>query len=252
MLGGQEILLFWAVLAGLLFIDNGVLVPPGGDCLRFGRAGRLRYDAGGRIEVRRRDLVVLNPFNPFDRAVLTPRSIGALSAVAYRSSLREVREGQRGANLLSWIGSGYLVALVLLGAASLAAVYFGVVLAVLAAMHLGAWLASLAVMLRFGPRLGLSGGRVASLMVEALFVPGYLVNLGKRVWFKRSVELPALTLGLKQLGRLRDEHGIELERLRLARRIDDIAQSLELDATAQHWFEEARQCLKTSVPPAGS
>lgn len=252
MLGGHEIPLFWAVLCGLLFIDNGVLVPSGGDCLRFGRAGRLRYEAGGRIEVRRRDLVLLNPFNPFDRAVLTVRSIGALSVRDYRGSLQQLREGQRGANLLSWLGSGYLLVLVLLGVASLAALYFGVVLAVLAVVHLVVWLASLGVLLRHRAGLGLSGGRVASLMVEALLVPGYLVNLGKRVWFRRSFELPALTLGLWQLGRLQDEHSAELQRLRLGRRIDDIAQSLDHDATAQQWFVEARQCLTTSVPPAGS
>jgi hypothetical protein len=250
-LGGHEILLFWAVLCGLLLIDNGVLVPPGGDCLRFGRAGRLRYDAGVRIEVMRRDLLMLNPFNPFDRVVLTARSIGRLSVPEFRRSAQQVRRGQRGANGLSWLGSGYLAALVLLALASLE-IYFGVVLAVVAGVHVAFWLASLAVLMRHRARLGLSGSRVASLAIEALLVPGYLVNLGKRVWYRRSFDLPAVTLGLHQLQRVQGEASQELQRLKLGRRLDEIAQSTELDAAAQQWFVEARQCLTTSVPPVGS
>jgi hypothetical protein len=250
-LGGQEILLFWAVLGGLLFIDNGVLLPPGGDCLRFGRVGRLRYDLGLRIEVLRRDLVLLNPFNPFDRVVATTRSIGPLNVAAFGRSARQVRDGQRGANALSWLGSGYLALLVLLGAASLVTP-FGWVLAVLAVGHLMFWLASFAVLLRYRVGLCLSMGRVASLAVEAVLVPGYLVNLGKRVWFRRSFDLPAATLGLRQVLRIRDEPAQDLQRLRLGRRLDEIAQSLDLDPAAQQWFAEARQCLTTSVPPAGS
>lgn len=251
MLGGHELPLFWAVLVGLLVIDNCVLVPAGGDCLRFGRSWRLRYDTGARLEIARRDLVLLNPLNPFDRAAITARSIGPLGLPAFRESARRLRDGQRGANLLSWIGCVYLVVLALLALASLK-VYFGVVLAVLALAHLLLWSASLVVLLRHRARLGLGGGRVASLVIEALFVPGYLVNLGKRVWFKCSFDLPALTVGLRQLGRLRDESARELHRLKLRRRLDDIEQSTEPGTAARQWIEEARQCLTTSALAAGS
>lgn len=248
---GHEIALFWAVLAGLLIVDNCVLVPPGGDGLKFGRSWHLRYDLGLRIEVLRRDLVVLNPLNTFDRILLTTRSLGSVSAATLRSSVMIVRAGQPGANLLSWLGSGYLAALILLAAAS-PQVYFGFVLAVLALVHLLAWGACLVVLLRHRVRLGLATGRVFSLALEALLVPGYLVNLGKRVWFKRTVDLPALTMGLRQWTRMRDESSRELHRLRLERRIDEIALSLELNAQDRRWCEEARQCLKTSAPWDGS
>ncbi|MET0335697.1 MAG: hypothetical protein ABW190_15600 [Rhizobacter sp.] len=251
MLLGQEIPLFWAMVCGLLFIDNCVLLPAGGDCLRFGRAGRLRYELGLRIEVLRRDMVVLNPFNPFDRAVVTTRSIGAVGVPEFRSAVKQVQASRAGANALSWLGCVYLVVLAVLAAAS-GAVYFGFVLAVFAVMHLVFWGVALTLLVRRRATLGLSGSRVLSLAIEALFVPGYLVNLGKRVWFKRSFELPAVTLGLRQLGRLRDEGSHELQRGRLSRRLDEIGHSLDVGSPTHQWFLEAQQCLTASTPPAGS
>lgn len=284
-----EISLFWVAIAGLLFIDNLVLVPHGGDYLKVGRLGRFHYEVGTRFKARRRDLVLLNPLNPFDRLVVTQRSIGTLSPEQLHAARKLLRDTLHGVNLLSWLGSGYLAALVLLAVASLQA-YFGVVLAALAVVHLLTWAACLYVLVSRQPRLLLSRYQTFSLAVEALLVPGYLVNLGKRVWFRHVLDLAALTLGLRQLRRMPDDSARELYGMRMASRLEDVAYELDLsevgtsgDTTAsrpaqwpssastssaqpptppgpvqprprqalQAWLTDARRCLTTLAPPAG-
>lgn len=267
----HEIALFWLVLAGLLFFDNLVLVPAGGDHLRFGRKGKLHYDPGARLEARRRDLVLLNPLNPFDRIALTQRCIGSLTRGQWRSSVRQVKQTLSAVNQLSVLGSIYLLILALLAAASLK-FYFGAVLLALAVAHGSTWLLALWVLVRARKALGLGASRISMLAFECLLVPGYLVNLGKRVWFKHTLDLPGLTLGLRQLKRMKDEEEQALYHLRLSQRLEEVAGAMGLGegpnrpstteqggatAAAPHttlraWFQEARHCLTTSAAVAGS
>jgi len=68
------------------------------------------------------------------------------------------------------------------------------------ATHILAWALALAMLLLPRPSLELSGGRTA----EALFVPAYTIKLRKRVWFRRTLDLPALAVGLRELRRVED------------------------------------------------
>ena len=262
----HEIALFWLVLAGLLFFDNLVLVPAGGDHLRFGRKGKLHYDPGARLEARRRDLVLLNPLNPFDRIALTQRCIGSLTRAQWRSSVRRVKASLGAVNHLSALGSVYLLMLILLAAASLK-FYFGAVLLALGVVHASTWLLALLVLVCERKALQLSASRLSLLAFESLLVPGYLVNLGKRVWFKHALELPGLTLGLRQLKRMKDENEQALYHLRLSQRLDEVVLAMGLgedrasnraeataapETTLKTWVQEARHCLTTSAPAAGS
>jgi len=284
----HEIALFWLVLAGLLFFDNLVLVPAGGDHLRFGRKGRLRYDPRSRLEARHRDLILLNPLNPFDRIALTRRCIGKLTPVQWRSSVRLVKDSLGAANRLSMLGSIYLLMLGLLAVASMK-LYFGSVLLALSAAHLSTWLLALWVLVRDRKALQLSTSRASALAVEAMLVPGYLVNLGKRVWLKHELDIPGLTLGLRQLKRMSPCEDQELYHLRLTQRLDEVALAMDLaedpgrtkttegagtsteegsaqevragqgaeaasfcHLTLREWLQDARQCLTTSAPAAGS
>lgn len=250
----NDIVLFWIVLAGLLFIDNFVLVPRGGDYLKFGRTGRLNYAPGTRLQARGRDMVLLNPLNPYDRLALTKRSIGPLTPDNLRSSQKLVRDTLGAINLLSLVGSGYLIVLLLLAVLSMWA-YFGLVLAFLAGAHVLAWSACLTVIAKHRQVLRLSRPQAFSLSAEALLVPGYLVNLGKRVWLRQSLDLPALTLGLWQLRRMPVDSARELYADRLARRLDDVAFELSLeDASAEcesAASEPTQSPLRVSTPPAG-
>jgi hypothetical protein len=249
-----EVGLFWAALAALWFIDNLVLLPPGGDFLSFGRRGVLRYKPGARLQVRHRDLVLLNPLNPFDRLVATTRSLGPARGLGARAALRQVRGPLRAANGLSWIGSGYLAIVAACGVASVGQVYFGHVLIALATAHVACWLTAACVLVARRSQLQLGPWRVFSLAAEALFVPGYLVNLGKRVWFRQTWDLPALAFGLSRLKQLRADPAHELHGVLLMRRLDELDSGLAPsgDEAARTWIAQARQCLKTSAPAAGS
>lgn len=251
----NEVALFWAVLAGFLFADNLVLVPRGGDFLRFGRRGWLRYQPGVRFQARGRDLVLLNCFDPFDRIALTSRSAGASSAHELHGGLRRLRRALPALNIASWIGCGYLVALLPLVVLS-TQWHFASVLAALVAVHLLAWGALLALLIGARARLQLGSYACFVLVAEALFVPAYTINAGKRIWYRQQLDLPALTLGLRALKRMPDDDGAKaLYAHRLQTRLDELAIDLAIDEeriALQPWFEEARRCLKASAPSAGS
>jgi hypothetical protein len=272
----QDIALFWAVLAGLLFFDNLVLVPSGGDYLKVARSGQFRYEPRPRFKAWRRDLVLLNPVNPFDRLVLTERAIGEVTVEQMRTGRDLIRGSMRGVTLLSWLGAIYLLVLATLAAGSLR-YYFGTILAALAAVHVSCWTAGLAIMLIHRRNLRISKGQVAGLALEALLVPGYLVNLGKRVWFKQRLDIAALSIGLRQALRMSDYSTRELYCLRMARRLNEVAYELGLPTDSSDggasgpsvadspsasaasnsrqalhaWLLDAHKCLTTSAPPAG-
>lgn len=252
----SEVALFWLLLAGFLVADNLVLVPAGGDYLKFGRAGRLHYLPGQRLQARGRDLVLLNPLNPFDRIALTQRVAGPATAPKWRAARQQLHAGLPGANALAWLGVAYLLALMALLLLSFQ-LHFGVVLAALGLWHLLAWGCGLSLLLRHRRALRLAGGQVFTLAAEALFVPAYTLNLGKRVWFKHRLDLPALSLGLWQLKRMPETSAKALYAHQLNERLDDWALDLDIDqlqaqpAWQRPWLKEARACLMASTPPAG-
>lgn len=279
----SDVALFWLFLAGLLFLDNFVLIPVGGDYLRFGVRGGFQYDAGSRFQARQRDLVLLNPLNPFDRIVLTRHCAGPVNPSQWRVSRRDVQASLPANNKLAALGSAYLLTLIVLAAASLK-LYFGVVLLVLACSHILTWVLALTILLRNRKLLRLDKVRVVSLALEAFFVPGYLVNLGKRIWFKRRFELAGLTVGLRQLKRMPEGDVRELYHMRLAQRLSEMADDLGIDEFAESnnsagptqsaawsdsvdasplvgrkdaefgcsalelWFRQAKQCVERSAP----
>lgn len=286
----SETLLFWAVLAGLLCIDNLILLPAGTDYLRFNRSGRWRYDPSVRLQAWQRDLIFLNPLNPFDRLAQTDSAIGNLTPQSLRIGRNRMQSTLRHTNLLSLIGSVYLFVLIGLACASLW-LYVGHILLILLVAHLATWFAAMAVIATNRQKLCLSRFRALSLAFEAFLVPGYLVNLGKRVWYRRILNLPALSLGLRQLRTMPADSSRELYAMQMTRRLDDLAIDFSIDDKPTHpsgandtnepsveeiradvgqivktdtpstkaqreelqnWFKEARQCLATSVQVVGS
>ena len=249
----NDITLFWAVVAAFLVIDNLVLLPRGRDVMRFGVGRSLRYPSSARLQLLGRDLIVLNPLNPFDRIVATQRSIGPWSASEHRVALRTLQRSLTGANALSALGLVYLVAVVGLAAVSFRVPFIDVLMLLLA-MHVLAWALAVATLLFARVGLGLSAGRLAALAAEALFVPAYTINLGKRVWFRRTLDLPALAIGLRQLRRVEDAPRRDLLAYELQQRLDAVADELAVPpGDARHtWIEEAKRCLKVSAPSTGS
>lgn len=258
----QQILLFWAVVAGLLAFDNLVLVPRGGDYLKVGRRARFVYDPSPRFKAFARDLVLLNPLNPFDRLVTTTRAVGKVTPRQLATARNRLRISLSSVNTLSTLGSAYLLVLLVLAALTFK-VYFGVVLIALAIVHIAFWTAGVVLMVVRRVQLDITGTQLVGLAFEALLVPGYVVNLGKRVWFKQSLDVAAVTVGLRAVRHIPDESTRDLYLHQMARRLDEL--SFELGATADEddpaasggadsmhkWFTEARTCLTESARAAG-
>jgi hypothetical protein len=241
-----EIVLFWVVAAGFLVADNLRLIPAGGDYLRFGRRGRLRYEPGARLEARGRDLIFLNPLNLFHRAALTSSVLGRLEPRQLRAARQRLRKAVPTLNLLSWLGTLYLVLAVALASQSMR-FSFAVVLASFLAVHLVFWALSAGVLVWRRNKLGFTGAQLAVFVAEGFFVPAYTINLGKRLWFKCTLELPAMTVGLRQGRLLRDEHARELFTHQMGQRLDLLETALpDGDPPAlRPLINEARACLTT-------
>lgn len=242
----SEIVLFWAVAAGFLIVDNLRLIPSGGDYLRFGRKGALRYEPGARLEARGRDLIFLNPLNLFHRAALTSSVLGRLEPKQLRAARQTVRSAVPTLNLLSWLGTLYLVLAVALASLSMR-FSFALVLASFLGVHLVFWALSVGVLVWRRKQLGLTGRQVAVFVAEGFFVPAYTINLGKRLWFKHTLDLPAMTLGLWQGKSLRDERDKELFVHQLSQRLDLLETGLPDGGapTLRPLITEARACLTT-------
>jgi len=245
----SDIVLFWVVAAGFLVADNLVLLPAGCDYLRLKATGRFVYDASPRLEARGRELVMLNPLNLFHRAAVTTRTLGPVDRRSFRAERQRVAQALPTLNLLSWLGCAYLA-----GAMALAGLsftwYVGTVLALFLGLHLGFWAVMSAMLVRRRQRLALSGPQAGMLVVEAFFVPAYTLNLGKRAWAKRRVDLPALTLGIRQARRTRHEADRELLVHQLLQRLDLIAASLPEAEGATHAAASAGPST-AARPPAG-
>lgn len=243
----QELALFWLVLLGFLLADSALLLSAGGEALRLDRRGRPRYRPGLRLLLLRRESVWMNPLNPWDRLLPAPQALGGLTAPLLRREHQALRPLLRAAAPLHWLGAVYLLGLALLALLSWHA-HAGLVLASLLALHLLLWsLSSLLVLWRRGA-LGLTAGQAAALLFEALLVPAYTLNLGKRLLRRHACALPALGLGLRQWRRLRqqDPEAAALLALQLRGRLDELEQELApADRVGAQWLGQARQALST-------
>lgn len=221
----SDIVLFWLVAAGFLIADNLVLLPAGCDYLRLQATGRFAYDASARLEARGRELVMLNPLNLFHRAAVTTCALGPVDRRSFLAERQRVARALPTLNLLSWLGYAYLAGTAALVSLSFT-LYFGTVLALFLGLHLVFWAVMSAVLVARRQRLALGGAPAATLVIEALFVPAYTLNLGKRVWARRRVDLPALSLGIRQARRMRQEADRELMVHQLLQRLALIEASL--------------------------
>ena len=137
------------------------------------------------------------------------------------------------------------------------------------------WVAAVVVLIVRRRQLLLSGSGVLGAAAEALFVPAYLMNLGKRLIYKRRVGISALGLGIRQLKRTVNEDDRDELALKLTGRLEllEMTQGQEVDeasrddtspwdtrlgelgaagaaamanlSATQQWIMEAKACLKT-------
>ncbi len=250
-----DVALFWLVATGFLLVDNLVFIPAGRDFLYFGRSGTLRYVASRRQEACGREVVFSNPFNFFQRAAITGQILGPLDAKQYLTVRRKIRAALPILNSLSWLGYGYLGTVAMLFAASFYFT-FGFVLSAFLFAHACFWFASSLIVGCSRHKLSVDGYRAAQLMAEALFVPAYCMNMGKRVWYKQELGLPALSFGLRQFTKLVSEDDSELYGYELGQRLTGLEMHFGLGEAisagdgngsdrTNDCLERARACLKS-------
>lgn len=269
----SETALFWLVVAAFLFFDNLIIVPQGCDLLRFGRRGKLRYEASSRLSAAGKEIVLLNPLNLFDRGLVTTRCFGDVDPRQWRQGRALVSSALPTLNGFSSLGYAYMVIVVFLAALSFR-IGFTPALIGFVVLHLVVWSVAVAALVVRRRQLQLTGYETFSSAAEALFVPAYLMNLGKRLIYKKRVAISALGLGLRELQRTVDEDDRAGLTLKLASRLDvlEMTQGHEADEGAtdsadprdtragdlgaagaaelnhlnatQQWIMEARTCLK--------
>lgn len=270
----NETALFWLVVAAFLFFDNLIIVPHGCDLLRFGRSGLLRYDASSRLSAAGREMVLLNPLNLFDRGLVTTKCFGDVEPRQWRQGRELVDTALSTLNGFSSMGYLYMVLVVFLAALSFR-IGFTPALVGFVGLHLLVWTVSVAGLIVRRRQLLLSGSAVLGAAAEALFVPAYLMNLGKRLVYKKRVGISALGLGLRQLKLTVNEDYRDELTLKLSTRLEqlEIQQGYEVDedslessspmddragdlgaagagmlarlSATQQWIMEAKACLKT-------
>lgn len=265
----NDIALFWAVVAGFLVADNFLLIPRGGDFVRFSRSGAFKYDPLSRLQAMGRDLVFLNPLNLFDRAAFTSSCIGQINPSQFRKARHKIRSALPCLDVFAWVGYAYLSVVMALAVASTrVGVGFELVLFAFIACHAAFWLLTTAMLVAWRHSLALSDYQTFVYAAEAFFVPAYNINMSKRLWFRHTLDLPALAVGLHQLKSIKDESSREYYVYRLGKRFDDLEADLELEwpeagvsvdegsenartmngkadetRAAINWLKEARLCL---------
>lgn len=225
----HETALFWMVVAGFLFVDNLIIVPRGCELLRFDRAGFLRYDAASRLTAAGRELVLLNPLNLFDRGLVTTRCFGDVEPGQWRHGRSLLRSSLPTLNVFSLLGYVYMVLVVGLAYISFQTGFTPALIA-FALLHLMVWAICLIVLITQRRALQLTGYEVFSYAAEAIFVPAYLMNLGKRLVSKRRVGISALGLGLRELKYTEDEDLRSLLGSRLKERLEVLEMTLGQEA----------------------
>jgi hypothetical protein len=270
----SETALFWLVVAAFLFFDNLIFVPRGCDLLRFGRRGHLRFDASTRLTAAGKEVVLLNPLNLFDRGLVTTRCFGDVDPSQWKQGRSLVSSALPTLNGFCWLGYAYLLLVALLAALSFR-VGFTPALIGFVALHLVVWMVAVIALTLQRHHLQLSSTGVLGAAAEALFVPAYLMNLGKRLTYKKRVAISALGLGLRELKRVVDRDVREDFSRKLSNRMDmlEMTQGYEADeactmdastwdtragdlgaassavlnhlSVTQQWILEVRACLKT-------
>lgn len=257
----HEIALFWLTVAGFLIADNLILAPRGCDVLRLGRRGVPWYETGSRLSIRGREATLLNPLNLFDRALLTTVCLGDVQPSQWRGARQMLRQAMPVLNTLALVGYAYMVLTAVLAWLSFQGPFLPILIA-FGLLHLLVWFGAAAVVVLRRRQLRLSGMALTTSLLEALFVPAYLMNLGKRLLYKRQVAVSSLGLALRSAKRVADPDDRAILGHRLRERMDTVTlmhglafgddaapprpgndPSPHQRARQERWVSEAKACL---------
>jgi len=237
----KETLLFWVTLLAFLVFDNLIVVAKGKDCLSISRRGRPYYRSRQRNSFAGRDVVFLNPVNLFDRIISTERVTLGEDAHRYKRELRSIESLARDLNSFAYLG--YLYLLYLVANCYLSFVFgFEAVVINLLVGHALIWICAVVFVLLLFRGQELPKGKVISVLVEALFVPAYLVNLNKKILRLRESSICALRLHIRALKRVAEDD-VELIRYELLNQTN-AALDEESDPSKSALLQGFAKCLK--------
>jgi hypothetical protein len=194
----SETLLFWAMLFAFLIADNIVSLAHSEDFLSITRKGHPLYQSRQRNVFSKKTLIVLNPVNLFDRGVIAQLINDEDDRHTYRSELKSIRRVSARLNLLAYWGYIYLAFLSACAYFSFAYSFEAVVIFLLLG-HFFHWCCAAALVWFCRKDLGLAASGVAVCLMEALFVPAYLVNLNKKLLRLKHTPICSLRLHIRKL-----------------------------------------------------
>lgn len=237
----KETLLFWVTLLAFLLFDNLIVVAKGKDCLSISRRGRPYYKSRQRNSFAGRDVVFLNPINLFDRFISTERVTLGEDAHQYKRELRSIESLARDLNSFAYLGYLYLLYLVTNCYLSFVFGFEAVVINLLVG-HALIWICAVVFVLLLFRGQELPKGKVISVLVEAFFVPAYLVNLNKKLLHLRESNICAIRLHIRALKRVAEDDA-ELIRYELLNQTN-AALDDESDPSKSALLEGFAKCLK--------
>jgi hypothetical protein len=237
----KETLLFWLTLSAFLVFDNLLAVARSNDCLSINRLGKPYYKSRQRNTFAGRDVVFLNPFNLFDRVIITARVTPKEDARQYKKELRAIESLARDINPFVYLGYIYFA---YLGFNCYLSFLFGFEFIVMNLIvgHLSVWCCSVLLVLLLFRSQDLPKVEVASVLFESLFVPAYLVNLNKKILRSRHSKICALRLYIRGLKRAPDDV-VELVRYELLNQTTT-ALDAEIDTEKSDVLQGFSKCLK--------
>jgi len=200
----KETLLFWVTLLAFLVFDNLIVIAKGKDCLTISRRGRPYYKSRQRNSFAGRDVVFLNPINLFDRVISVERVTLSEDTRRYKRELRLLESLARDLNPFAYLGYLYFLYIIINCYLSIVFSFEAIVVNLLVG-HILIWICAVVFVFLFLRAHELPKGKVVSILVEALFVPAYLVNLNKKFLRLRESDICALRLHIRALKRVADD-----------------------------------------------
>ena len=238
----NETLLFWIVLFGFLVFDNFILVQHGKDFVSINKNGRLIYKSRTRTLLMGRDVLVLNPFNLFDRVVCTSKLKLVEKSDLYKAEVTSLRNFIRSLKIFVHVGWMYIGCLIVCCYLSFS-VNFEFVVVPLLICHFTAWMITSIALCLWNKNKTITTIKLATQILENLLVPAYIVNLNRKLIHHLSLDISSIHFYVRNLKR-EDSHYVDKIRYELSQLIDSQIE-VEEEPVKLKLLEEFKRCLAT-------
>lgn len=238
----NETLLFWLVLFSFLIFDNLIVIQQGKDFISIKKSGALFYKCRTRAGILRKEIIVLNPFNLFDRVVAAESLTMAEHKYHYKEQLKTFRKYVKSLNIFIAIGWAYLLCLLVACYFSFI-VNFNFVVVPLLVCHFIAWISSSIAIVLWNKNRTFKTATVAIQIIENLLVPAYIVNLNKKFISHTSLELSSLRFYMRNLKRTKEDE-LDMMKYELSNLVNSEL-GFEIDVGKIKILEDYKKCLTT-------